>query len=86
MNPRVSLHPIGGGVHAPPRECRLRRETLTNEKEATLETKEWRHGQFTWRELLCPDPGRARDFYGELFGWSFEDVAMPGGAYTIVKP
>lgn len=50
-----------------------------------METKEWRHGQFTWRELLCPDPGRARDFYGELFGWSFEDMPMPGGAYTIVK-
>jgi len=47
--------------------------------------KEFRHGQFTWRELLCPDPARARAFYGELLGWSFEDMPMPSGPYTIAS-
>lgn len=47
--------------------------------------QEWRYGQFTWRELLCPDPAKARGFYGELFGWTFEDMPMPSGPYTIAK-
>jgi predicted enzyme related to lactoylglutathione lyase len=47
--------------------------------------KQWRYGQFTWRELLTPDIAKSRGFYGELFGWAFEEVPMPAGAYTIIK-
>jgi hypothetical protein len=47
--------------------------------------KKWHHGQFTWRELLCPDVAKARGFYGELLGWSFEEMPMPTGPYTIAK-
>ena len=28
------------------------------------------HGTFTWYELQTPDPDAARDFYGEVVGWS----------------
>ena len=38
-------------------------------------------GTFCWIELLTSDPAGARDFYGDLFGWTFEpgqDVAGAG--------
>jgi len=56
--------------------------------------KSFRTGEVVWRELICPDVGRARAFYGELFGWSFEErrsttEPAPGNkvsiAYTMIK-
>lgn len=35
------------------------------------------HGDFTHFEIPADDPGRARDFYAGLFGWSFGDP-VPG--------
>lgn len=29
-------------------------------------------GHMVWNELASPDPGRAREFYGELLGWEVE--------------
>jgi predicted enzyme related to lactoylglutathione lyase len=40
------------------------------------------HGVPSWIETEQPDPAAARAFYGELFGWAFED--RPGG-YTIAR-
>ncbi len=45
----------------------------------------YRTGQVIWRELLCPDVNKARGFYGELFGWTFSEMPMPGGVYTIAN-
>ena len=45
----------------------------------------YREGQFVWRELMTSDIQKARGFYGELLGWSFVDMPMPTGTYTIVK-
>src|SRR5690349_14712130 len=43
-------------------------------------------GAFVWRELLTADVPAAKRFYGELFGWTFEDRPMgPDWFYTIVK-
>jgi predicted enzyme related to lactoylglutathione lyase len=42
-------------------------------------------GEPSWFELGVGDVARARTFYGELFGWSFEDVAESDGA-VIVTP
>jgi predicted enzyme related to lactoylglutathione lyase len=51
-----------------------------------MANNQWRFGQFTWRELLTHDVGKSRGFYGELFGWTFEEMPMPGaGTYTVVK-
>ncbi len=30
-------------------------------------------GKFVWHDLLTPDTVTARTFYGELFGWSFQE-------------
>jgi uncharacterized protein len=36
-----------------------------------------KHGDFTHIEIPAEDTGRARNFYGELFGWKFADE-IPG--------
>jgi predicted enzyme related to lactoylglutathione lyase len=42
-------------------------------------------GHFCWAELQTRDPLAAREFYGELFGWRFDEMATPQGAYTLAK-
>jgi uncharacterized protein len=46
------------------------------------ESRTYPHGVPSWIETEQPDPGAARTFYGELFGWAYED--RPGG-YTIAR-
>jgi hypothetical protein len=45
--------------------------------------KQWRFGQFVWRELICPDVAKAKAFYGELCGWSFQDMPFGPMTYTL---
>lgn len=41
-------------------------------------------GSLTWNDLNTPDPDRAQEFYGALFGWSFEKV--PGDFdYWVIR-
>lgn len=40
-------------------------------------------GAPVWHELYTPDPDRARDFYGQLFGWTAETVDANGRPYTV---
>ena len=43
-------------------------------------------GTFSWVELSTIDPAGAKAFYGELFGWEFEDTpAGEAGTYTMVR-
>ena len=37
----------------------------------------WSHGHFHWNELMTRDVARAKKFYSDALGWSFE--AMPIG-------
>ncbi|MGA2892561.1 MAG: VOC family protein [Xanthobacteraceae bacterium] len=37
------------------------------------------HGKFYWNELMARDVARAKKFYGETMGWSFDAMPMPGG-------
>jgi uncharacterized protein len=39
----------------------------------------------TWNELTTRDPGAAKTFYAEVFGWSFEEKEFDRGAYTIIE-
>ncbi len=38
-------------------------------------------GKFVWNDLLTDDVAAAKDFYGQLFGWTFEQLDR----YTVVK-
>lgn len=42
-------------------------------------------GQFLWRELMCRGLPTAREFYGTLFGWCYDDVPSASGSYNVVK-
>jgi predicted enzyme related to lactoylglutathione lyase len=53
-------------------------------------TGERHDGKVVWRDLLTNTPGESRRFYGELFGWEFEnpgiDIGVGGeGAYMLVR-
>jgi predicted enzyme related to lactoylglutathione lyase len=41
-------------------------------------------GALTWNDLITPDPAASARFYGDLFGWTTEE--MPGaGGYCVIK-
>jgi predicted enzyme related to lactoylglutathione lyase len=42
-------------------------------------------GTFCWVELQAKDLDGAKKFYGGLFGWTFEDLAIAEGKYTVAK-
>lgn len=42
-------------------------------------------GKVVWHDLLTHDAEAAREFYGDLFGWSFESSSDAGGRYWDVK-
>src|SRR5262245_5151895 len=41
-------------------------------------------GRFMWHELMTTDPAAAAKFYGELLGWTVQEVPMgPAGTYRL---
>ncbi len=43
------------------------------------------HGAFSWMDLATSDPAAAKQFYTELFGWTYEDFpAGDGMQYTML--
>ena len=41
------------------------------------------HGHFHWNELMTRDVEKAKKFYADTLGWSFEAMPMPDGTYWI---
>ncbi len=50
-----------------------------------MDEKLKKHGSISWSELVTSDVDGAKKFYGELFGWTFEDMAMEQGTYSVFK-
>jgi predicted enzyme related to lactoylglutathione lyase len=43
-------------------------------------------GTFSWVDLTTSDAAAAKDFYGALLGWDFEDNEIPGGGiYSMCR-
>jgi len=43
-------------------------------------------GTFSWVDLTTRDGAAAKQFYGALFGWEFDDSEVPGGGvYTMCR-
>ena len=42
-------------------------------------------GAVSWTELTTPDPAAAAEFYGKLFGWTFDAMDMGSGPYHVIK-
>lgn len=43
------------------------------------------HGTIWWNELVTRDAARARAFYGQVLGWSSDEMPMPDGVYVMAK-
>ncbi len=43
------------------------------------------HGVASWFETLTSDVDRAAEFYCALFGWTSQELPMPGGKYTVFE-
>jgi uncharacterized protein len=43
------------------------------------------HGAFSWNELTTSDTKAARNFYGKLLGWQFQDMDMGESTYTVIN-
>ncbi|HMK69774.1 MAG TPA: VOC family protein [Xanthobacteraceae bacterium] len=44
----------------------------------------WSHGHFHWNELMTRDVERAKKFYADALGWTYDTMSMPdGGSYTV---
>jgi uncharacterized protein len=43
------------------------------------------HGIVAWSELLSRDPEKARAFFAETLGWTFEDFSFGGPPYWVIK-
>ena len=41
------------------------------------------HGTFHWNELMTRNVERARKFYADTIGWSFDGMPMPGGGTLL---
>jgi uncharacterized protein len=53
---------------------------------AMAERESYAPGTFSWVELVTSDAGAAKAFYGELFGWKYDDQpAGEAGVYTMVS-
>jgi predicted enzyme related to lactoylglutathione lyase len=42
-------------------------------------------GVFVWHDLITNNPGASRDFYGALFGWTFEGGVGVDPGYAVIK-
>ncbi len=43
-------------------------------------------GEFCWDELLTDDPEAAKDYYGKIFNWTYNEMDTGGlGAYWVAK-
>jgi predicted enzyme related to lactoylglutathione lyase len=42
-------------------------------------------GKLVHFEVPAKDTGRAKSFYGDVFGWSFNDSGMPGMDYNLTQ-
>lgn len=40
---------------------------------------------FFWYDLVTTDTAAAAKFYGDVVGWTYEDMSQPGNAYGIFK-
>lgn len=43
-----------------------------------------KHGTFVWNELASSDVEKAKAFYKETLGWTFEKFALPDGSYWVI--
>ncbi len=51
----------------------------------SIRTSPWPAGVPCWTDLTVPDVAAAKDFYGKVLGWTFEDTGDEYGGYVIAQ-
>jgi uncharacterized protein len=41
------------------------------------------HGTFVWNELATGDVEKAKTFYAEALGWTYQEFPLPEGSYWV---
>lgn len=50
-----------------------------------MKIESYQPGDFVWSELASSDPAASKQFYCDMFGWTYADMPMPQGVYTIFQ-
>jgi predicted enzyme related to lactoylglutathione lyase len=45
----------------------------------------WSHGNFYWNDLMTRDVEKAKKFYADTIGWTFDAMQSPDGTYWVAK-
>ena len=45
----------------------------------------WTHGHFHWNELMTRDVEKAKSFYADSIGWTFDAMESPDGTYWVAR-
>jgi predicted enzyme related to lactoylglutathione lyase len=57
-----------------------------DQQDGTFANQQGSHGSFCWNELMAHDPARAKKFYADTIGWTFDPMPMQdGGTYWVAK-
>jgi len=48
------------------------------------ESIEYNYGQFVWHDLITPNPDQAKEFYAQLFGWTYKSLGEGDMAYHVI--
>lgn len=62
-------------------------ETATRDRDETDDAASTKgsHGSFCWNELTTHDVARAKQFYADTIGWTFDPMPMDWGTYWLAK-
>lgn len=52
---------------------------------SAIEKIDTKMGEFVWNELATTNVQKAKDFYGQVFGWEFVDKNADDMTYTVIK-
>jgi predicted enzyme related to lactoylglutathione lyase len=82
---RLVLVPIGVLLAAACTSMNINLPSVTDSP-----TGERSPGKIIWRDLLTNDPAASQRFYGELFGWTFENIGTASNlksdsAYALIR-
>ena len=62
----------------------IRRLNTTRTRHRREQSMTWTHGHFHWNELMTRDVEKAKKFYADTMGWTFDAMPMPdGGTYSL---
>jgi predicted enzyme related to lactoylglutathione lyase len=54
-------------------------------QEDAMNAELFKHGRFSWNELLTTDPDETKGFYTRLFGWEYEIFPSEEMTYNVIK-